>query len=83
MRVFLVGAHRTAHDHEPRELAPVRERVALVELHAHQVEATGAQLVLERRRRLAGDVLQHEQGGIHAGTRYLAVAREPRVHRPP
>ena len=62
MRVLLVGAHRPAHDDRGGKLAPVGERVALVALCPHQVEAARAQLVLEGGRRLAGDVLQDEQG---------------------
>ena len=62
VRVLLVGAHRPAHDDQAVELAPVGQRLALVELHPRQLEATREQLVLERRRWLAGDVLEREQG---------------------
>ena len=58
---LVVGAHRTAHHHDRGELAPVRQRIALVELHPGHVEAPRAQLVLERGRRFAGDVLKDEQ----------------------
>jgi hypothetical protein len=60
MTRVLVGAHRAAHHHDRRELAPVGQRLALVELDAHKVEPARAQLVLERGRRFAGDVLKDE-----------------------
>jgi hypothetical protein len=66
--VVLVRAHRAAHHDDAGEVAPVRQGVARVQLDPHQVEASRAQLVLERRRRLAGDVLQRQQGRAHAET---------------
>jgi hypothetical protein len=65
MGVLLVGPHRPAHDDRGREVAPVGQRFPLVELNARQPEAAGAQLVLERRGWLAGDVLEDEQRGTH------------------
>ncbi len=75
VRVLLVGAHRPAHDDQPVELAPVGQRLALVELHPRQVVPARAQLVLERRRRLAGDVLEGEQGHVGDGTSREGRAR--------
>ena len=61
---LLVRAHRPAHHDRGRELPPVGQRLALVELDPHQVAAARAQLVLEGGGWLARDVLQSEQGRI-------------------
>jgi hypothetical protein len=66
--VVPVRGHRAAHHDDADEVAPVGQAVALVQLDPHQVEAASAQLVLERCRRLAGDVLQRQQGRAHAET---------------
>ena len=67
MSVVLVGAHRAAHHDRGGELAPLGQGVPLVELDPRQVEPARAQLVLEGRRRLAGDVLEDEQRVTHGG----------------
>jgi hypothetical protein len=59
---LVVSAHRPAHDDPPREVTRVGQRLTLAELHALELDAAGEQPVLERRRRLTGDVLQGEQG---------------------
>jgi hypothetical protein len=55
-----------AHHDRRREVTRVGQRLTLVELHALELEAAREQLVLERRRRLTGAVLQDEQGQGHA-----------------
>jgi hypothetical protein len=64
--LLLVGPHRAAHHDQAGEPAPVGQRIALVELHALEREPAREQLVLERRRRLALDVLDGEERRAHA-----------------
>src|SRR6185503_9232065 len=68
--VLLVGPHRAAHHDDRGELPPVRQRIALVELDPDEVESARAQLVLERRRWLARDVLQDEEARVQGHQRY-------------
>jgi hypothetical protein len=68
VRIVLVGAHRPAHHDQSVELAPVGRLLALIKLDPREPEPAGARLVLERRRRLAGDVLEGEQRRAHPGT---------------
>ena len=62
---LVVDAHRAAHRDDRLELAPVGQRVAVVELDAVDVGAALEQHVLVVAGRLAGDVLEHERS--HAG----------------
>ena len=68
--VLLVGAHGAAHHDDRRKLPPVGQRIALVELDPEELEPARAQLVLERGRRLAGDVLQDEEARVQGHERY-------------
>jgi hypothetical protein len=68
--ILLVGPHRAAHGDDAGVSAPVRERIALVDLDAIERRSPSQELVLEGRGRLAGDVLEDEERGH---------ARQPRA----
>jgi len=66
---LVVDGHRAAHGDDRVELAPVGERLALVELDPMEVRAALVEDVLEDARRLAGDVLEHERPHARERTR--------------
>jgi hypothetical protein len=68
--ILLVSPHRAAHGDDSGVSAPVRERIALVDLDAIERRSPSQELVLEGRGRLAGDVLEDEERGH---------ARQPRA----
>ena len=64
IRVGVVGAHRAAHHDHGIKLAMLRQCLARVELDTVQTGAVLVHHVLVDARRLAGDVLQHQDVGV-------------------